>query len=331
VKGYVMTCYGNAHAMKLQEVPQPRAVDGEVLIRVQAAGLNPVDYKLRQLLGRLVWPLDLPLVAGSELSGVVEGVGDGVKRFAIGDRVFTRVDKRKLGAFAQYCVVKESLVARMPGSLSFEDAAGLPLAGLTALQGLRELGISAGDRVFVSGGAGGVGTLAIQLAVQMGATVATTASSKGEKLVRSLGAETVVNYRQRKFKDVLSGYDAAFDTVGGHNLTDSFDILKRGAKLVSVAGIDPTSAREDFGMGPLLTAVVWVYNAKIRSQSRRTGVSYRSLLMRPSGEDLGVLASLVDSGRLKAVTDRVFPFEQIAEAFAYLEQGHAKGKVVVRL
>jgi NADPH:quinone reductase-like Zn-dependent oxidoreductase len=231
-----MTRYGNAHAMQLQEVPQPRAVDGEVLIRVQAAGLNPVDYKLRQLLGRLVWPLDLPLVAGSELFGV-----------------------------------------------------------------------------------------------QMSATVATTASSKGEKLVRSLGAETVVNYRERKFKDVLSGYDAAFDTVGGHNLTDSFDILKRGTKLVSVASIDPTSAREDFGMGPLLTAVVWVYNAKIRSQSRRTGVSYRSLLMRPSGEDLGVLASLVDSGRLKAVTDRVFPFEQIAEAFAYLEQGHAKGKVVVRL
>jgi len=165
----------------------------------------------------------------------------------------------------------------------------------------------------------------------MGATVATTASSKGEKLVRSLGAETVVNYREQKFKDVLSGYDAAFDTIGGHNLTDSFDILKRGARLVSVASIDPTSAREDFGMGPLLTAVVWVYNAKIRSQSRRTGVSYRSLLMRPSGEDLGVLAGLVDSGRLKAVTDRVFPFEQIAEAFAYLEQGHAKGKVVVRL
>src|ERR1700751_5780781 len=205
-----MTRYGNAHAMQLQEVPQPRAVDGEVLIRVQAAGLNPVDYKLRQPLGRLVWPLDLPLVAGSELSGVVEGVGDGVRRFAIGDRVFTRVDKRKLGAFAHYCVVKESLVARMPGSIRFEDAAGLPLAGLTALQGLRALGMSAGDRVFVSGGAGGLGTLAIQLAVQMGATVATTASSKGEKLVRSLGAETVVNYREQKFKDVLSGYDAAF-------------------------------------------------------------------------------------------------------------------------
>jgi NADPH:quinone reductase-like Zn-dependent oxidoreductase len=120
-------------------------------------------------------------------------------------------------------------------------------------------------------------------------------------------------------------------TAGGHTLTDSFDILKRGARLVSVASIDPTSAREDFGMGPVQTAAVWVYNAKIRNQSRRTGVSYRSLLMRPSGEDLGVLASLVDSGRLKAVTDRVYPFEQIAEAFAYIEQGHAKGKVVVRL
>jgi NADPH:quinone reductase-like Zn-dependent oxidoreductase len=185
--------------------------------------------------------------------------------------------------------------------------------------------------VFVSGGAGGVGTLAIQLAVQIGATVATTASSKGEKLVRSLGAETVVNYREQKFKDVLSDYDSAFVLTRGRDLTDSFDILKQGAKVVSVASVDPAAARDYLGLGRFLTALVWMATTNIRGRSRRRGVSYRSLFMHPSGDDLDVLARLVDGGQLKPVTDRVFPFEQISDAFAYLEEGHAKGKVIVRL
>src|SRR5882757_2411769 len=317
--------------MELREVPEPAVGDGEVLIRVHAAGLNPVDYSVRQGKARPVWHLDLPMVAGSELSGVVEAVGTGATRFAVGDRVYARVDKLKLGAFAEYAAVDESFAARMPQSLDFEDAAGLPLAGLTALQGLRELAITAGDRVFISGGAGGVGTLAIQLAVWMGAAVTTTASSRGEELVESVGAETVVNYREHKFKDVLSDYDSAFVLTGGRDLMDSFDILKRGAKVVSIASLDPTTARDDLGMGRFLTTLVWVANAKIRRRSKRSGVSYRSLMMRPSGDDLDVLTELVDGGLLKPVIDRVFPFEQIPDAFAYLEEGHAKGKIVVRL
>src|SRR5246500_203288 len=330
MQGYVLTRYGGAGAMQMRDVPEPTPGAGQVLIRVRAAGLNPIDYKLRRGFGR-VFHLDLPLVAGSELSGVVEALGSGATRFGIGDRVYARVDKHKLGAYAEYAVVDENFVAGMPQSLNFEDAAGMPLAGLTALQALRGLAITPGDRVFISGGAGGVGTLAIQLAVQMGAKVATTASPRGEELVRSLGAETVIDYRQQKFKDVLSDYDGAFDTTGGRALPDIFDILKPGAKAVSVASIDPTTARDDMGMGRLLTTAVWVYNTKIRHKVRRRGISYRSLLMHASGDDLEVLTELVDSGELKPVTDRVFPFEQIADAFAYLEQGHAKGKVVVRL
>jgi alcohol dehydrogenase len=241
------------------------------------------------------------------------------------------VDKQKLGAYAPYAVIDESFVARMPRSLDFEEAAGMPLAGLTALQALRGLSITPGDRVFVSGGAGGVGTLAIQLAVHMGAKVATTASPRGEELVRSLGAETVIDYRKQKFKEVLSDYDSAFDTTGGRDLMDVFDILKPGAKATSVTSIDPTTARDDVGLGRLLTAAVWAANTKIRRKSRRRGVSYRSLFMHPSGDDLEVLTELVDSGQLKPVTDRVFPFEQLPNAFGYLEEGHAKGKVVVRL
>lgn len=329
----MLTRYGDASAMELREVPEPTAGDGEVLIRVRAAGLNPIDYKVRDGAMRLVHRFALPQVAGSELAGVVEAVGTGVTRFGVGDRVFTRVDKTKLGAYADYAAVAETLVAKMPESLDFADAAGLPLAGLTALQALRdELGVTAGDRVFISGGAGGVGTLAIQLAAWMGAVVATTASPRGEELVRSLGATTIVDYHTSKFRDVLSDYDAAFDLTGGQDLLDSFAILKRGAGTVSIAGPpQPANARADFDAGPLVAAALWVAGAKVRHQARKAGVGYRFLFMHPSGTDLDLLAGLVDKGELRTVTDRVFPFGQIADAFAYLEQGHAKGKVVVRM
>ena len=332
MQAYVLTRYGDASAMELRDVPEPEAAEGEVLIRVRAAGLNPVDYKIRQGKLRMVTRLDLPQVAGSELSGVVEAVGTGVTRFAVGDRVFARVDKKKLGAYATYAVVHETLVAKMPESLDFADAAGLPLAGLTALQALRdELGVTMGDRVFISGGAGGVGTLAIQLALWMGAEVATTASPRGEELVRSLGATTVIDYQEQKFKDVLSDYDAAFDLTGGQDLPDTFTILKPGAKTVSIAGVPEPATAADMDKGPLLAIVFWAASAKIRSQARRRGVGYRYLFMHPSGEDLGLLAGLVDKGELKPVTDRVFPFGQIADAFAYVEQGRAKGKVLVQM
>jgi len=333
MQGYVLTRYGDASAMELRDVPEPTPGDGEVLVRVRAAGLNPIDYKVRQGAMRLVQRLDLPQVAGSELSGEVEAVGAGVTRFAVGDRVFARVDKKRLGAYAAYAVVHETLVGKMPESLDFADAAGLPLAGLTALQALRDvLGVTAGDRVFISGGAGGVGTLAIQLAVQMGAVVATTASSRGEELVRSLGATTVVDYRKERFRDVLRDYDGAFDLTGGDDLRDSFTILKPGATTVSIAGPpEPANARADFDAGPLVAAALWVVGAKVRRQARKQGAGYRFLFMHPGGADLDLLAGLVDKGELRAVTDRVFPFGQIADAFAYLEQGHAKGKVVVRM
>ena len=316
-----MTGYGDAGAMEMREVPEPVAAYGEVLVEVRAAGLNPVDYKLREGKLRLINRLKLPRVAGSELSGVVAAVGDGVGRFAVGDRVFARLDKAKLGAYAPYAVVGEQLLAKLPDSLDFADAAGLPLAGLTALQALRdELAVTPGSKIFVSGGAGGVGTLAIQLAVWLGARVATTGSPHSEELLRSLGATTVINYREQRFRDVLTGYDGAFDLTGGQDLADCFAILKPGAKTVSIAGVpEPATARLDLGAGPLLTAVLWLASSKVRRLARRYGVGYRYMFMHPSGEDLTLLAELVDKGELKPVIDRIFPFARIADAFAYLE------------
>jgi alcohol dehydrogenase len=331
MQGSVLTRY--KRPLELREVPEPKAGEGEVLIRVRAAGLNPTDYKVRDGMARLFYRYDLPVVAGNELAGVVEAVGTGVTRHAVGDRVFTRVDHHKMGAFAEYAVVAEDLVGRMPKSLDFDEAAALPLAGLTALQGLRDkLAVKAGDRMLITGGAGGVGTLAIQLAVWMGVTVAATASPRGEKLVRSLGAETVIDYQAQKPKDVLRDYDGAFDLVGGQDLRDCFDVLKPGAKTVSIAGVpEPKMVREDVGLGPLWAAGAWVLSTKIRRLARRKGVSYRLMLMHPSGDDLDLLAHLVDDGHLKPVIDRVLPFRQIPDALAHVEQGRAKGKVIVRL
>ncbi|GIG69247.1 NADP-dependent oxidoreductase [Phytomonospora endophytica] len=333
MRGYVLTRYGRPDAMELREVPTPRPGPGEVLIRVRAAGLNPIDYKLRQGTLRAIVKLSLPTVAGSELAGEVEAVGTGVTRFAVGDRVFARVDKSTLGAFADHAVVAETLAARMPDGLGFTDAAGLPLAGLTSLQALRdELRLAKGDRVFISGGAGGVGTLAIQIAVAMGAQVATTASPRGEQLVRSLGATTVIDYRKEKFTDVLGDYDGAFDLTGGQDLVDSFAILKPGATTVSVTTTpEPATARKDLGKGPLFAALFGVLSWKIRREARRHGVTYRFLFMHPSGTDLETLAAMVGKGELAPVTDRVFPFDRIDDAFAYLEQGRAKGKVIVEM
>jgi alcohol dehydrogenase len=333
MRGYVLDHYGDATAMTLREVPDPAAEAGTVLIRVHAAGLNPIDYKVRQGKARLLHRLDLPLVAGSELAGVVDAVGPGVTRFAKGDRVFARVDKSKLGAFADYAAVSETLVAKMPAELDFVQAAGLPLTGLTALQALRDqLGVTKGDRVYISGGAGGVGTMAIQIARWMGAEVATTASSHGDGLVRRLGADPVIDYTREKPWDVLREYDAAFDLIGGDDLTGTFAIVKPGSKVVSIAGVpEPATAREDLDAGPALAALFWLASTKLRHQARRHHVTYRFMFMRPSGDDLTFLAQLAEQRALQVITDRVFPFGQIADAFAYLEQGRAHGKVIVQM
>jgi len=333
MRAFVLSRYGGPSVMQLREVPRPQPLAGEILVRVQAAGLNPIDWKTRQGVTRVVLNYSPPIVAGNELAGVVEACGAGVTRFFAGDRVFARVSKLKLGAFAEYACVDASLAAHMPKSLDFSTAASVPLAGLTALQGLRdELKVASGQRIFIPGGAGGVGTFALQLARWLGAEVATTASARGEALVRRLGAQVVIDYTRERFEKKLRGYDGAFDLVGGDTLSRAFSVVRRGGKVVSVAGLpEPETARRDLDGSLRLLALFWLISLGTRLRARRCGVIYRYLFMHPSGDDLALLAQLIDDGKLEAVVDRVFPFSQIQDAFAYLETGRAKGKVVVRM
>jgi NADPH:quinone reductase-like Zn-dependent oxidoreductase len=333
VRAYVLTRYGGPEVMELREVATPQPQAGEVLIKVGAAGLNPVDYKLRQGKLRVLFRPKLPLITGCELAGTVVGVGPGPNRFAAGDRVYSRVDAPGLGAFAEFVCVPQELVALMPQSLAFTEAAGLPLAGLTALQALRdELRIQAGTRLFISGGAGGVGTLAIQLAKYFGAEVTTTASPRGDALVRELGADHVVHYTRENFANTVKGFDAALDAVGGRTVKGIFRILKRGGNVVSVAGIpEPKTALQDLHAPGAVAALFWVISLGVRLRAWRSQVSYRYLFMHASGEDLRFLAGLVDDGNLRPVVDSTFPLSRISEAFAALEAGHAKGKIIVTM
>jgi alcohol dehydrogenase len=333
MRAFVLTHYGGPDAMELRDVPRPSPGPGEVLIQVYAAGLNPIDFKMRAGMLRVIYHYPLPIIAGCELSGVVVARGSGVTSLAEGDRVFTRVDKRGLGAFAEFAVIHENLVAKMPSSVDFATAAGVPLAGLTALQALRdELQVTRGQKIFISGGAGGVGTFAIQLGKWLGAHIATTASARGEELVRKLGADVVIDYTREHFDEVLHAYDGALDLIGGDTLLKTFGIVKRGAKVVSIAGVpEPQTASKDLQAGPTLATLFWAASWKIRHQARTSGVAYRYLFMHPSGTDLSALATLIDQQKLEIVIDRLVPFAHIADAFAYLEQGHAKGKVVVQM
>jgi len=333
MKAFVLTRYGGPDAAELREMPRPTPGPGEVLVRVQAAGLNPVDFKTREGKLKIVQRYQLPIVMGNELSGTVEAQGKGATRFSIGDAIFARMPKGAMGALAEFAVVPEDLAARIPAGTDFETAAGVPLAGLTALQALRnEMQLKPGSRVFISGGAGGVGTFAIQIAKWLGAEVTTTASSRGRELVQRLGADVVIDYTTHKFEDQVGDFDGVFDLIGGDTLERSFGIVKPGGKVLSIAGMpEPQTAIKDLERGPLLAALFWMASYRLRRSATHNGVTYRYLFMHPSGAELSELAGLMESRRLAPVIDRVFPFDKVAEAFAYLEAGHSKGKVIVRV
>ncbi|MGO4713421.1 NADP-dependent oxidoreductase [Bradyrhizobium sp. 2TAF24] len=333
MRAYVLKHYGGPEGAQLMDVPAPVPGPRDILVNVRAAGLNPVDFKFRQGKLRAILRPKLPFVLGNELAGEVVAVGRDVKRFRIGDRVFARVAKERAGAFAEQACVDEDDAAPMPHHLDFAAAAAVPLAGLTALQALRdELDVKAGQKVFISGGAGGVGTFAIQIAKWLGADVTTTASKRGEALVRSLGCDEVIDYTAADISSLGRRFDAGFDLVGGKTLAQMFGIMKSGTTVVSVAAVpEPQTAIKDLGGRRGLSAIFWLISCGLRSRARRAGVRYRFLFMHPSGRDLAQLAELVDGGRLKVVVDRTYPLANISEALAYVEDGHAKGKVVVTM
>lgn len=333
MRAYVLKRYGGPESAQLMDIPAPAPGPRDVLVDVRAAGLNPVDFKFRQGKLRPIFRPKLPFVLGNELAGEVIAVGGDVKRFRVGERVFARVGKDRAGAFAEQACVDEDHAALMARDLDFTTAAAVPLAGLTALQALRdELSIKAGQNVFISGGAGGVGSFAIQIAKWLGAHVTTTASKRGETLVRSLGCDEVIDYEAHDISRPGKRFDAALDLIGGKTLEQMFAIMKPGTRIVSVAAVpEPQTAIKDLGGRRALAAAFWMISYGIRSRAQRAGISYRYLFMHESGRDLAQLAELIEQGKLQVIVDKTYPFAKISDALAYVESGRAKGKVVVSM
>jgi len=291
-----------------------------------------VDFKIRDGLLKMIVPFGFPLILGNDLSGVVKAVGTGVTRFRPGDAVFARMDKRRIGAFAEFAVVAEADAAAKPANLTHIEAAAVPLAGLTAWQALFEIGgLKAGQKVLIHAGSGGVGTFAIQLARHAGATVATTVGARNAELARNLGANVVIDYKSQRFEDVVSGQDLVFDTQAGDIQHRSFAVLKRGGVLVSIAGKPDGRLVRQWGLNPLLGVLLDFLSRKSLRLAKKHGVRYEYLFMHPSGEQLAQIGRLLADGSVRTVIDKVFPLEQVREALAYSEAGHATGKVVVEV
>lgn len=312
------------------DVPEPTVGERDVLVQVQAAGLNALDEKIRAGEFKQILPYRLPQVAGNDVAGTVIRVGSKVRAFKAGDEVYARPGQDRIGTFAERIAVAEADLALKPASVSMEEAGSLPLVALTAWQALVERGnVQPGQKVLIHAGAGGVGSIAIQLAKHLGATVATTASAANLEFVRELGADAVIDYRSQDFEELLSGYDLVLDSLGGENLEKSLRVLKPGGKAIGIAGPpDPAFAREA-GLNPMLRLAVSGLSAGIRRQARKRGVSYEFLFMRASGDQLRQITALIDGGALRPVVGRVFPFGQTVEALQSLEQGGIRGKAVI--
>lgn len=324
--------YGGPEVLRLGELPAPAPGPGDLLIEVRAASVNPVDFKIRGGLTKLILPYRFPLILGNDCSGVVKAVGAAVTRFRPGDAVYARLDKNRIGAFAEYAVVAESSVAAKPASLNFEEAAAIPLAGLTAWQALVEFAqIKPGQKVLIHAGAGGVGSLAIQIAKHCGAFVATTVGTRNVALARELGADLAIDYRTQRFEDFVRDYDMVFSTLAGDVLRRSFAVLRRGGVLVDIAGLPTAAFARRWGLNTLLVLALGWMTRKETALARRHGVRYEYLFMTASGAQLDRLSALIDAGAIRPVIDRVFPFGQVREAIAHVEAGHATGKVVVSM
>ena len=331
MKAWYIESYGGPDKLRCGDLPEPRITPDDVLIEIRAASVNPIDWKMRSGMTRLILKQGFPLILGNDLAGVVAAVGSRVSGFSIGDAVYARPDKRQIGAFAERIAVQADEVAPMPAGLDFMEAASLPLVGLTCLQGLGGLaGLAAGQKVLIHAGAGGVGTFAIQYAKHLGAVVSTTASAAKHELLRSLGADEVIDYRTQDFSSALADCDVVLDTLGGDTLKRSVDVLKPGGIIVSVSGPPGPEFAREWGLSLPLRLAVGMMSAGIRRRARVAGGRYRFFIMHASGAQLREIAVLVDSGAVRPVIDRAFDFGETREALAYAEAGHATGKVVIR-
>ncbi|AZI59127.1 NADP-dependent oxidoreductase [Nakamurella antarctica] len=306
MKAAILREYGKD--LEVADVERPDLPGDSVMVEVHAAAINPIDWIVMAGYMKEQLPYTLPWIVGYDVSGVVTEVGSGAHGFAVGDEVFARANGMQAGTMAEFSAVKATDLALKPANISHAEAAGVPLAGLTAWQALFDKGgLKAGQRVLIHAGSGGVGTLAIQIAKNAGAWVATTASAKNKDLVLGLGADQFIDYASERFEDAAEKYDLVFDMLGDDTLKRSFDAVKAGGTVVSIKGEAPSGLAAD------------------------RGVSFHTFFMEPNGKQLTEIAQLISDGTIRPVVDSSFPIDDVVAAFVYARTGGPNGKVVVTL
>ena len=328
MKAFVVTRYG-PDGLEAADVPPPTVGPRDVLVDVRAASINPLDKMVRNGEFKQLLKYKPPFTLGHDVAGVITEVGSEVRDFKVGDEIYARPRDLRIGTFAEQIAIDSDDISLKPRSLSFEEAAAVPLVALAAWQAMVGLAsVKPGQKVLVHAGAGGLGSTVIQVAKHLGAHVATTAATKDIEKVRELGAEEVVDYTSTDFTEVLSAYDVVLDSLGTASLEKSLTVLKPGGLAISVVGPPDPHFATQIGQ-PLLKPVVALLSRKIRSRAKKLGVRYSFLFMEANGTQLTTLAALYDDGILRPILDRTFPFAETLEAMAYVEQGKANGKIVV--
>lgn len=331
MKAFVLERYGKRSALVPTEMPPPALRDDEVLIEVHAAGVNVLDAKISDGEFKLILPYRLPLVLGHDVAGVVVKAGPQVRLFKPGDEVYARgrLPDRHL------CAVRsgqEASVALKPRGLSMEEAASIPLVGLTAWQALVErAGLKRGQKVFIQAGSGGVGTFAIQLAKHLGAEVATTTGTTNMALVKGLGADVVIDYKHQDFEGLLRDYDVVLNSQDGDTLKKSLGVLKRGGEVISISGPPDPEFGQAIGAPGFVRLIMRLLSSGIRRKAASQGKRFSFLFMKADGGQLREITRLIDAGAIRPVIDRIFPFESTNEALEYVKAGRAKGKVVIQV
>jgi NADPH:quinone reductase-like Zn-dependent oxidoreductase len=332
MRAFILDGYGSADHVRFGEIPDPELREDDVLVQVHAAGVNQLDSKIRNGEFKRILPYRFPLILGHDVAGIVARVGSRVRRFKPGDEVYARPADGRIGAFAELIAIKDDDVAIKPKALTMEEAASIPLVGLTAWQALIDAAhLKKSQKVLIHAGSGGVGTFAIQLAKHVGATVATTTSAANMDLVRSLGADVAIDYKEEDFADILRDYDVVLNSLDKVTLEKSLRVLKQGGQLISISGPPDAAFARSIGASWVLQMIMAALSYRITAKAKRRQATYAFLFMRANGDQLTEITSLIDDGIIRPVVDRVFPFASTKEAMAYVEAGRAKGKVVVSL
>lgn len=332
MKAFILEKYGKGSSLRLSQVPEPGLRDDEVLVKVHAASVNQLDAKIKNGEFKLILPYRLPIILGHDVAGVVVRVGPKVSQFKPGDEVYSRPDDLRIGAFAEFIAIKEDSLAIKPKALTMEEAASIPLVGLTAWQALIEkANLKPGQKVFIQAGSGGVGTFAIQLAKHLGAFVATTTSAANVEWVKGLGADLVIDYKKDDFEKILKDYDVVLNSQDSETLTKSLTVLKPGGKVISISGPPDPAFGGEIGASWLMKQILRLLSYGVRKKAKHRNIDYSFLFMKASGPQLRQITALMNSGAIRPVLDRVFPFAETPEAMAYVETGRSKGKVVVKV